>query len=113
MGRVYSPKNETWTKVERRGAVEVTSHVLLPLEDGGRTRLSLTRIEAGSTFGPHIDDYAHVFCVREGHGEVMLGRKREKIVAGDIITTDIGEAHGLWADADSALVLVSANIYPN
>lgn len=113
MGRVYNPKDESWTKVERRGAVNVTSHELLPLDHGGRTRLALTRIEAGCTFGPHIDDYAHVFCVREGTGEVMIGRERQKIGPGDIITTKINEAHGLWADADGDLVLVSANVYPS
>lgn len=112
MGRVYNPKDETWTKVERRGAVNVTSHVLLPLEEGGRTRLSLTRIEAGSAFGPHVDDYEHVFCVREGTGEVMIGRTRQKIGPGDVITTKINEAHGLWADDDADLVLVAANVYP-
>lgn len=113
MGRVYNPKDEAWTNVERRGAVNVTSHVLVPLEDGGRTRLSLTRIEAGSTFGPHVDDYEHVFCVREGTGEVMIGRTRQKIGPGDVITTKINEAHGLWADDEADLVLVAANIYPS
>ena len=112
MGRVYIPKNETWTKVERRGAVNVTSHVLLPLADGGRTRLSLTRIGAGSVFGPHVDDYEHVFCVREGTGEVMIGRTRQKIGPGDVITTKINEAHGLWADEHADLILVAANVYP-
>lgn len=112
MGRVYNPQDETWTKVERRGAVNVTSHVLLPLENGGRTRLSLTRIAAGGAFGPHVDDYGHVFCVREGTGEVMIGRTRQKIGPGDVIITEVNEAHGLWADDDADLVLVAANVYP-
>lgn len=112
MGRVYDPKTEDWNAIERRGAEEVTSHLLLPLERGGQTRLSLTRIAAGSTFGPHVDDYEHVFCVREGHGEVMIGKERQDIHPGDVIVTEIGEPHGLWADAGADLVLVAANVYP-
>lgn len=112
MGQVYNPKNEEWNQIGRRGAVGVESHILAAAEEGGRTRLSLTRIEAGGTFGPHIDDYRHVFCVSEGHGEVMVGKQRTKIAPGDVVLTDIGEPHGLWADEDAALVLMTANIYP-
>lgn len=112
MGTVYNPKDAEWSQVGRRGAVGVESHVLAPADEGGKTRVSLTRIEAGGTFGPHIDDYRHVFCVSEGRGEVMVGKQRSRIAAGDVVLTDIGEPHGLWADADSELVLVTANIYP-
>jgi len=112
MGRIHNPRNEDWSQIERRGAVDVESYVLLPVEKGGRTRLSLTRIKAGGTFGPHIDDYEHVFCVREGHGEAMVGKQRTAIGPGDVICTDIGEPHGLWANAGAELVLVTANIYP-
>ena len=113
MGRIYNPKDEAWRQVERRGAVDVTSHILLPVERGGRTRLSLTRIEAGGTFGPHIDDYEHVFCVHKGHGEAMVGKERRAIAPGDIIITDVHEPHGLYAGPDEELVLVTANVYPD
>lgn len=112
MGHVYKPDNEAWHQVERRGAVGVTSHILLPAERGGRTRLSLTCVAAGGTFGPHIDDYEHVFCVYSGHGEAMVGKSRQKIEPGDIIVTDINEPHGLWAGPGEDLVLVTANVYP-
>ena len=115
MGRVYNPHEQVdgggWRQVDRRGAVGVTSHMLLPAERGGRTRLSLTHVEAGGTFGPHIDDYEHVFSVQAGHGEAMVGKLRRPIAPGDIITTDINEPHGLWASPDEDLVLVTANIY--
>ena len=111
MGRVYDPAKESWKNVERRGAIDVTSHILLPIERGGRTRLSLTRVAAGGTFGPHIDDYEHVFCVQQGHGEAMVGKERRRIDPGDVIVTDIREPHGLWAAADEDLVLVTANVY--
>lgn len=112
MGRVYNPPEEDWNRVERQGAKEVFSHIMLPATDNVTVRLGLTKIKAGSTLGPHIDDYSHVFCVRDGHGQVQLGREKHAISQGDVITTDIGEAHGLWADPDTDLVLVTANVYP-
>lgn len=113
MGRVYDPTTEDWKRVERRGAKEVFSHIMLPASDAVTVRLGLTRIEAGSELGPHIDDYSHIFCVRSGSGTVQLGREKHPITAGDVITTEIGEAHGLWADPGADLVLVTANVYPN
>lgn len=112
MGRVFDPMKEEWKRVERQGAKEVFSHIILPQDSSLSVRLGLTRIEAGSTLGLHIDDYSHVFCVREGRGQVQLGREKHPIGPGDVITTDIGEAHGLWADADADLILVTANVYP-
>lgn len=112
MGRIYDPNDESWREIERKGAESVDSHELLPLERGGRTRLSITRIAAGGTFGPHIDDYAHVFCVLEGRGEAMIGKQRMAVEPGMVITSDVHEPHGLWAAADAPLVLVAANVYP-
>lgn len=113
MGRVFDPKQEQWKRVERRGAEEVFSHILLPQDLSVSVRLGLTRIDAGSTLGIHVDDYSHVFCVREGHGQVQLGREKHAIGPGDVITTDIREPHGLWADEGADLILVTANVYPN
>ena len=113
MGRVFDPMKEEWKRVERRGAEEVFSHILLPQDPSVSVRLGLTRIEAGSTLGIHIDDYSHGFCVREAPGQAQLGKVKHAIGAGDVITTEIGEPHGLWADADTDLVLVTANVYPN
>jgi quercetin dioxygenase-like cupin family protein len=112
MGRIYDPDDESWLPVERRGAEQVTSHVLLPVERGGRTRLSLTKIAAGGTFCPHVDDYEHVFVVLRGQGEVMVAKERRRIAAGDVVTTRVGEPHGLWATQDDELVLVTSNVYP-
>jgi quercetin dioxygenase-like cupin family protein len=112
MGRIYDPAGEPWREIERQGATSVEGHELLPLEEGGRTRLSITRIAAGGTFGPHVDEYAHVFCVLEGRGEVMVGKQRAPVEPGMVITTDVREPHGLWAAPDAPLVLVAANVYP-
>ncbi len=111
MGRVFEPPADEWTAVTRRGADRVTSQVLVPAGRGTVVRLSLTRIEAGGVFGPHIDDYAHVFCVQQGHGEAMVGKRRSPIGPGSVIETDVDEPHGLWAASDEPLVLVTANLY--
>jgi quercetin dioxygenase-like cupin family protein len=112
MGSVYDPADSDWRTIERSGAEAVEGLELLPLEAGGRTRLSLTRIAAGGTFGPHIDEYAHVFCVLEGRGEVMLGKQRAPVEPGMVFTSEIREPHGIWAAEDAPLVLVAANVYP-
>jgi quercetin dioxygenase-like cupin family protein len=112
MGEIYDPREQDWRTIERSGAVSVDGFELLPLDRGGRTRLSLTRIAAGGTFGPHIDEYAHVFCVLEGRGEVMLGKQRGKVEPGMVFTSEIREPHGIWAAEDTELVLVAANVYP-
>jgi quercetin dioxygenase-like cupin family protein len=112
MGTVYNPNEQDWRTIERSGAEAVEGLELLPLEQGGRTRLSLTRIAAGGTFGPHIDEYAHVFCVLEGRGEIMLGKQRAAVEPGMVFTSDIREPHGIWAAAETPLVLVAANVYP-
>jgi quercetin dioxygenase-like cupin family protein len=112
MGTIYNPNEKDWRTIERSGAEAVEGLELLPLEEGGRTRLSLTRIAAGGTFGPHIDEYAHVFCVLEGRGEVMLGKQRAPVEPGMVFTSEIREPHGIWAAEDAPLVLVAANVYP-
>jgi quercetin dioxygenase-like cupin family protein len=112
MGEIYDPKEQSWRVIERQGAEAVEGHVLLPVEEGGRTRLSLTRIAPGGTFGPHIDEYAHVFCVLSGSGEAMFGKNRARLEPGLVLKTDVREPHGLWADPDCELVLVAANVYP-
>ena len=91
-------------------------HEVVSPEFEPQARAALDRVRAaveaaGGTFGPHIDDYEHVFSVQAGHGEAMVGKLRRPIAPGDIITTDINEPHGLWASPDEDLVLVTANIY--
>jgi quercetin dioxygenase-like cupin family protein len=112
VGRRYELGEASWKPIERKGAHSVDSHLLLGVEEGGRTRLSITRIAAGGTFGPHVDDYAHVFCVLEGEGEAKVGGVRSELKPGVLLFTEIGEPHGLWASEDAPLVLVAANVYP-
>lgn len=112
MGEIYDVSGvEAWRTVERDGAHEVLSHLLLGVEDGGRTRLAITKIEPGGTFGPHVDDYGHVICVVEGHGEMKVGGRRQPVGPGSIMRTEPGEPHGMWASEDEPLVMLAANVY--
>jgi len=43
---------------------------------------------------------------------VMVGRERAQVGPGMIVTTEVREPHGLWAAPEEALVLLSANVYP-
>lgn len=112
MGQIYDSRGADWQPIGRQGALQVASHVLLSQEEGGRTRLSITRIGPGGAFGPHIDDYGHVFCVLEGRGEAMVGKERRQVKPGEVIRTEVHEPHGLWAAQDAPLVLLTANVYP-
>jgi quercetin dioxygenase-like cupin family protein len=112
MGRSYELEEAGWDPVGRRGAEGVSSHVLLPLEEGGRTRLGVTRIGAGGVFGPHVDEYAHVFCVLAGRGRARVGEAEIELRPGSVLHTEVGEPHGLWAAAGEPLTLVTANVYP-
>ena len=111
MGRIYEIAEGAFNEVQRSEARNVASHVLLGLEDGGRTRLAVTRIEPGGSFGPHVDDYGHVICVLEGHGELKVGGRRTPAGPGTVMVTDPGEPHGMFATGDDAFVLVAANVY--
>ena len=111
MGSIYDITEATFNAVGRPEAREVASHELLGVQKGGRTRLAVTRIEAGGHFGPHVDDYGHVICVLEGHGELKVGGKRTPARPGTVMVTEPGEPHGMFAGPDEPFVLVAANIY--
>lgn len=112
MGESYELGEAVWTKVGREGAEAVESHGLVAIEEGGRTRVGVTRIAAGGTYGVHVDDYAHVFSVMEGQGEAEVGGERIPLERGVIVRTQVGEPHGLWATGDRSLVLLTVSLYP-
>ena len=111
MGRIYEVADGDFAAVQRSEAKAVASHVLLGLEQGGRTRLAVTRIEPGGSFGPHVDDYGHVICVLEGRGELKVGGRRTPAAPGTIMVTEPGEPHGMFATEGEPFVLVAANVY--
>jgi quercetin dioxygenase-like cupin family protein len=113
VGRIYDVGEGEYNAVPRSEAKSVASHVLLGVEAGGRTRLAVTRIEAGGSFGPHVDDYGHVICVIEGTGEMKVGGKRTPVGPGAVMVTDPGEPHGMFATNGEPLVMVAANVYPD
>jgi quercetin dioxygenase-like cupin family protein len=112
MGGRYELADAVWKQVEREGARAVETHVLVPLEEGGRTQVAVTRIAAGGVYGVHVDDYAQVFCVLEGRGEAEVGGEQTPLEPGVIFRTQVGEPHGLRAAADRPLLVLVVNTYP-
>jgi quercetin dioxygenase-like cupin family protein len=111
MGRIYDMSEADFNAVGRQEARAVASHELLGVAEGGRTRLAITRIEPGGSFGPHVDDYGHVICVLEGHGELKVGGRRTPAGPGTVMVTEAGEPHGMFATAGEPFVLLAANVY--
>lgn len=112
MGGRYEPAEAAWKQVDREGAQAVESQVLVPLDEGGRTQVAVTRIAAGGEYGVHVDDYAQVFCIMKGRGEGEVAGERTALEPGVIVRTQAGEPHGLRAAADEALVFLTVNTYP-
>ena len=112
MGESYELGEVEWDEIDRDGTKGVALSVVVPLEEGGRTQVSLTRIAAGGSYDVHVDEYAQVFCVLEGEGEGEVAGERIRLAPGVIMRTDAGDPHGLWAAADRQLVVLTANTWP-
>ena len=112
MSGKYDLAEAVWKQVERQGARAVETHVLVPLEEGGRTQVAVTRIAAGGAYGVHVDDYSQLFCVLEGRGEAEVGGAQTPLEPGVLLRTRAGEPHGLRAAADQPLLVLTVNTYP-
>jgi quercetin dioxygenase-like cupin family protein len=112
MGGRYQPEKAAWKQVGHEAAEAVESQVIVPLEEGGRTQVAVTRIAVGGEYGTHVDDYSQVFCVVEGQGEGEVAGERIRLEPGVMLTTTAGEPHSLRATADEALVVLTVNTYP-
>jgi quercetin dioxygenase-like cupin family protein len=112
MGGRYELADADWKQVEREETRAVESHVLVPLEEGGRTQVAVTRIAPGGEYGRHVDEYAQVFCVVEGRGEGEVDGEQVPLEPGVIVRTQAGEPHALRAAPDQALLVLTVNTYP-
>jgi len=99
-------------RVDRQETRAVESQVLVPLEEGGRTQVAVTRIAAGGEYGVHVDDYSQIFSVLHGRGEGEVDGEPVPLQPGVIMRTQAGEPHALRAAADQALVVLTVNTYP-
>src|SRR5215216_1565960 len=104
MGGKYEPPDAGWMRVDRQETRAVESQILVPLEEGGRTQVAVTRIGAGGEYGVHVDDYAQVFCVVDGRGEGEVNGERVELEPGVIMRTRAGQPHALRAGAAQPLV---------
>jgi quercetin dioxygenase-like cupin family protein len=111
MGR-YEPSESGWKQVDRAETRGVESQVLVPLDEGGRTQVAVTRVNAGGEYGDHVDEYAQIFSVVSGRGEGVVDGERVELVPGVIMRTRAGEPHSLQAAEDQALVVLIVNTFP-
>jgi quercetin dioxygenase-like cupin family protein len=112
MGGRYEPAEAGWKRVERDETRAVESQVLVPLEEGGRTQVAVTRIAAGGEYGRHVDEYSQIFSVLDGRGEGEVDGEPVPLEPGVIMRTAAGEPHALRAAADQQLVVLTVNTYP-
>jgi mannose-6-phosphate isomerase-like protein (cupin superfamily) len=112
MEHSYELADAAWKPVERQGTRGVENHLIVPVEEGGRTQVAVTRIADGGAYDVHVDDYSQVFVVLEGRGEAEVGGERVPLEPGVILRTQAGDPHGLWAAADVPLVVLTVNTYP-
>jgi quercetin dioxygenase-like cupin family protein len=112
MGGRYELADAGWKQVEREETRAVESQVLVPLEEGGRTQVAVTRIAPGGEYGVHVDEYSQVFCVMEGAGEGEVDGEQVALEPGVIMRTRAGDPHALRAAADQSLVVLTVNTYP-
>jgi quercetin dioxygenase-like cupin family protein len=112
MGGRYEIDDAAWKQVTRDGLRAVESQMLVPLDEGGRTQVAVTRVGPGGEYGLHVDDYSQVFCVVDGRGEGEVAGERITLEPGVIMRTEAGEPHALRAAADQSLVVLTVNTYP-
>lgn len=112
MGGKYDPDDAAWKQVDREETRGVETQILVPLKEGGRTQVAVTRIGVGGEYGVHVDDYAQVFCVVEGRGEGEVNGQQVPLEPGVIMRTRAGEPHALRAAGDEPLVVLTVNTYP-
>jgi mannose-6-phosphate isomerase-like protein (cupin superfamily) len=112
MGGKYELADRAWKPLEREETRDVESQILVPLVEGGRTQVGVTRIGAGGEYAVHVDEYAQIFCVLEGRGEGEVDGEQVPLDAGVIMRTQAGEPHALRAAADQPLVVLTVNTYP-
>jgi quercetin dioxygenase-like cupin family protein len=112
MGGKYKPADAAWKPLERAETRGVEAQILVPLDEGGRTQVGVTRIGPGGEYGVHVDEYAQVFCVLEGRGEGEVDGEHVSLDPGVIMRTQAGEPHALRAAGDQTLVVLTVNTYP-
>jgi mannose-6-phosphate isomerase-like protein (cupin superfamily) len=112
MGGRLQLEEAAWNDVTREGVRAVESQTLVPLDEGGRSQVAVTRVGAGGEYGLHVDDYSQVFCVVDGRGEGEVAGERIALEPGVIMRTQAGEPHALRAAADEPLVVLTVNTYP-
>ena len=76
------------------------------LHDSPDARLVLFRLEPGQVVPPHTSASSVMLTVIAGSGTVSGGDGEQPVTAGDVVTYDPGEVHGMHA-RDERLILLA------
>lgn len=76
------------------------------MHDVPDARVVVFRIEAGQEVAPHTSTSTVLLAIVEGSGTVSGASGESTVMAGDLVTYDAGELHGMKAGSEQ-LVLVA------
>jgi quercetin dioxygenase-like cupin family protein len=76
------------------------------LHDVPDARVVVFRIEAGQAVAPHTSTSTVLLAIVEGSGTVSGASGESTVRAGDLVTYEVGELHGMKAGSEQ-LVLVA------
>jgi quercetin dioxygenase-like cupin family protein len=74
-------------------------------------KASLTLARPGGEFPDHVDPYTHIFYILEGEGEASVEGQTIALRKGDALTVQAGKRHGYRNSGQTALVLITLNIF--
>jgi len=76
------------------------------MHDVPDARVVVFRIEAGQEVAPHMSTSTVLLAIIEGSGTVSGASGESTVRAGDLVTYEVGELHGMKAGSEQ-LVLVA------
>lgn len=74
------------------------------LHDSADARVVVFRIEPGQEVSPHTSTSTVLLTVVSGRGTVSGGSGERAVIAGDLVTYDVGELHGMRASSERLVI---------
>ena len=78
----------------------------------GFNEIKLFKVEPGSVFPDHVNEYHHLMIVESGEGIFRLGGKKYQMKIGHVIAVVAGEMHGYKNVGKEDLKLIVCNTKP-
>ncbi len=107
--RFYDISKEEWTPIREELTTGIRGITLLHNELKG-IHITLTEVQPGGSFEPHIDSYDHVLFCLSGAGVARISSKEIKMMEGRVIEIPSGIEHSYENTGTDTLVLFTMNI---